>query len=116
MDPNAMTTLLGDAICNIKEEEYWEARQHALKSPYELRANDEDEEGGVAPSDDNEGSDAKSDSSSDNSNSDSGHSDDDSNNDSESNNGEDYDSQYSGNDWGEPPSDREDEDIELYYE
>ena len=45
MDPNAMTTLLGDAICNIKEEEYWEARQHALKSPYELRANDEDEEG-----------------------------------------------------------------------
>ena len=116
MDPNAMTTLLGDAICNIKEEEYWEARQHALKSPYELRANDEDEEGGAAPSDDNEGSDANSDSSSDNNNSDSGHSDDDSKNDSESNNGEDYDSQYSGNDWGEPPSDREDEDIELYYE
>ena len=26
-----MTTLLGDAICNIEEEEYWEARQHALK-------------------------------------------------------------------------------------
>ena len=22
MDPNAMTTLLGDAICNIEEEEY----------------------------------------------------------------------------------------------
>ena len=45
IDPDAMTTLLGDAIYNIKEEEYWEARQHTLKSPYELRANDEDEEG-----------------------------------------------------------------------
>ena len=32
MDPDAMTTLLGDAICNIEEEEYWEACQHALKS------------------------------------------------------------------------------------
>ena len=42
MDPDAMTTLLGDPICNIEEEEYWEACQHALKSPYELRANDED--------------------------------------------------------------------------
>ena len=40
-----MTTLLKDAICNIEEEEYWEARQHELKSQYELRANDEDEEG-----------------------------------------------------------------------
>ena len=37
MDPNAMTTLLGDAICNIEEEECWEACQHALKSPYEAR-------------------------------------------------------------------------------
>jgi len=25
MDLNAMTTLLGDHICNIEEEEYWEA-------------------------------------------------------------------------------------------
>ena len=25
MDPDAMTTLLGDAIFNIEEEEYWEA-------------------------------------------------------------------------------------------
>ena len=33
MDLDAMTTLLGDAICNIEEEEYWEACQHALKSP-----------------------------------------------------------------------------------
>ena len=24
MDPDAMTTLLGDAICNIEKEEYWE--------------------------------------------------------------------------------------------
>ncbi|KAK9998099.1 hypothetical protein SO802_017702 [Lithocarpus litseifolius] len=55
MDPDAMTTLLGDAICNIEEEEYWEACQHALKSPYELRANDEDEEGGATPSDDEDG-------------------------------------------------------------
>ena len=52
MDLDAMTTLLRDAICNIEAEEHWEACQHALKSPYELRANDEDEEGGVAPSDD----------------------------------------------------------------
>ena len=87
-----------------------------MKSPYELRVNDEDEKGGTAPSNDDEGSDTESDSSSDNSSSDSGHSDDDSNNDSESNNSEDYDSQYSGNDWGEPSSDREDEDVELYYE
>ena len=25
MDPDAMTTLLGDAICNIGENEYWKA-------------------------------------------------------------------------------------------
>ena len=25
MDPDAMTTLLGDPICNIEEEEYWKA-------------------------------------------------------------------------------------------
>ena len=40
MDPNAMTMLLGDHI--YKEEEYWEAFQHMLKSPYELKVNDED--------------------------------------------------------------------------
>ena len=45
MDPNAMTMFQGDAICNIEEEEYWEACQHALKSPYEARTSDEDEEG-----------------------------------------------------------------------
>ena len=51
MDLDAMITLLGDAICNIEEEEeYWEACQHALKSPYEARTSDEDEEGGEAPS------------------------------------------------------------------
>ena len=85
-----------------------------MKSPYELKANDEDKERGVAPSDDDDRSDDKSDSSSDNSSSDSGHDDDDkSNSDSESNNSEDYDSQYSGNDWGEPPSDKEDEDADI---
>ena len=46
MNPDAMTTLLGDAICNIEEEEYWEACQHALKSLYETRIDDENEEGG----------------------------------------------------------------------
>ena len=71
MDPDAMTTLLGDAICNIEEEEYWEACQHALKSPYKVRTNDEDEERGETPSNDDEGSN-KSDSSSNNSSSDHG--------------------------------------------
>ena len=42
MDPDAMTMLLGDAICNIEEEECWETCQHALKSPYEARTSDED--------------------------------------------------------------------------
>ena len=116
MDPNTMTTLLGDPICNIEEEEYWEACQHALKSPYELRANDEDKERGAAPSNDEDGSDYKSDSSSDSNSSDSGPDDDGSSTSSESNNSRDYDSQHSGNDWGEPPSDREDEDAYLFYE
>ena len=116
MDPDAMTTLLGDAICNIEEEDYWEACQHALKSPYEARTTDDkDEEGGESLSDDDEGSDNKSDSSSD-----SGHSGDnnssDSDSDSDNSRSEDYDSQYSGNDKGEPPSDREDEDVGLFYE
>ena len=98
MDPDAMTMLLGDAICNIEEEEYWKACQHPLKSPYEVRTNDEDEEGGEAPSNDDEGSDNKSDSSSDSNSSNSGDSEGDNNNDSDRNNGEDYDSQYNGND------------------
>ena len=92
MDPDAKTALLGDAICNIEEEEYWEACQHVLKSPYELRANNEDVEGGVAPSDDDEGSDVKSNSSSDSCSSDSKHDDDDRDNTSESNGSKDYDS------------------------
>ena len=71
MDLDALTTLLGDAICNIEEEEYWEASQHTLKSPYEVRINDEDTERGEAPSNDDEGSN-KSDSSSNNSSSDHG--------------------------------------------
>ena len=116
MDPNTMTTLLGDPICNIEEEEYQEACHHALKSPYELRANDEDEERGVAPSDDEDEIDDKSDSSSDSNSSDNGHDDNENSTDSESNTSRDYDSQYSGNDWGEPPSDREDEDVDLFYE
>ncbi|KAK9996831.1 hypothetical protein SO802_021517 [Lithocarpus litseifolius] len=115
MDPDAMTTLLGDPICNIEEEGYWEACQHALKSPYEVRISDKDEEGGEAPSDSDEGGNSKSDSSSDSSSSDNRNSEDDSNSDCESNNSEDYDSQYSGSDWGEPPSDREDEDEGLFY-
>ena len=76
MDPDAMTTLLGDHIYNIEEEEYWEAYQYTLKSPYELRANDEDKEGGVALNDDEDEGDDKSDSGS--SSSDGGHGDDDS--------------------------------------
>ena len=111
MDLDAMTTLLGDAICNIEEEEYWEACQHALKSLCEARASDEYEKEGEPPSNDDEGSNNESDSSSD-----SGDGEDDSNSDNESNDSEDYDSQYSGNDWGEPPSDREYEDDGLYYE
>ena len=116
MDPDAMTTFLKDAICNIEEEKYWEACQHALKSPYEAGTSDEDEEGEEAPSDDDEGSNSESDSSSDSNSSDNGDYEDDNNSDNESNNSEDYDSQYSGNDWGEPRSDREYEDEGLYSE
>ena len=87
MDPDAMTTFLGYAICNIEEEEYWEACQHALKSPYEASTSDRE-----APSDDNEGSNSKSDSSSNSSSSNNGDGEDDSNSESESNNSEDYDS------------------------
>ena len=55
MDPDAMTTLLGDAIFNIEGEEYWEAYQHTLKNPYEVRT-DENDGKGESPSDDNNGS------------------------------------------------------------
>ncbi|KAL0011335.1 hypothetical protein SO802_006443 [Lithocarpus litseifolius] len=79
------------------------------------QANDEVEEGGATPIDDEDGSDDKSNSSSDNNSSDSGHDDDDSSTNSESNSSRDYDTLYNGNDWGEPPSDREDEDADLFY-
>ena len=116
MDLNARSTLLGDVVCNIEEEEYWKASQHALKGSYEGRTSDEDKEGGKAPSDDDKGSNSKNDSSSDSSSSDNGDGEDDNNNDSNSNNSKDYDSQYSDNDWGEPPSDREDEDVRPFHE
>ena len=115
MDPDAMTTLLGDHICNIEEEEYWKASQHTLKSLYELRANDGDKKGETSPSDDEDGSEDKSDSSSDGS-SISGHEDDNNNTNNDDNSSRSYDSPYSGDDWGEPPSDREDEDADLFYE
>ena len=56
MDPDAMTTLLGDAIFNIEGEEYWEAYQHTLKNPYKVRTDDENDGKGESPSDDNKGS------------------------------------------------------------
>ena len=56
MDPDAMTTLLRDAIFNIEVEEYWEAYQHTLKNPYEVRTDDENDGKGESPSDDNKGS------------------------------------------------------------
>ena len=115
MDPDAITTLLGDPICNIEEEENWVACQHALKSPYEPRANNKDEEGRATPSDDDNESDDKSDSS-DNSSNDNGHDDDDNIIDCDDNNNRSYDSPYSGDDWGEPPCDGEDEDAYLFYE
>ena len=49
MDPDVMTTFLGDVIFNIEEEEYWEASQHALKNSYEARIDDENDEGGRSP-------------------------------------------------------------------
>ena len=99
-----MTTFLGDVIYNIEEEEYWEVCQHALKNPYEVRTDDENDEGGEAPSDDGEGSNSKSDNSSDNNSSDSGDSGDNKSNDinNEKSSSEDYNSQDSGNDRGEP--------------
>ena len=110
-----MNTFLGDHICNIEEEECQEACQHTLKSPYELKANDGDKEGGTTLSDDEDGSEDKSDSSCDNSSNDSGRNDDNSSTNSDDNSRS-YDSLYSGDDWGEPFSDREDEDVDLFYE
>ena len=85
---------------NIEEEEYWEACQHALKNPYEARTDDENNEGGEAPSDDDEGSGSKDDNSGDSNSDDGGDSDgrDNSNGDSDSerSNSEDYDSQDNG--------------------
>ena len=94
MDPDAMTAFLGDLICNIEEEEYWEACQHAIKNLYEAKTDDKDEEGGEALSDDDEGSENESDNSSDNNSSESGNSGDDneSDNSSDNNSNEDYDS------------------------
>lgn len=44
MDPYAITTLLGDAIFNIEEEEYLEVYQYALNGPNEEGIEDEDED------------------------------------------------------------------------
>ena len=112
MDSNAMTTLLGD-IYSIKEEEYWKACQYTLKSPYELKTN---EERGTASNDDEDGSEDRSDSSSDNNSSNSGHDDDDSSTNNNDNSSRSYDSPYSGDGWGKPPSDREDENANLFCE
>ena len=87
-----------------------------MKSLYELKANNEDEEGGATPSDDEDWSEDKSDNSSDNRSSDGGHDDDDSNTNRDDDSSRNYDSPYSGDDWGEPPNDREDEDPYLFYE
>ncbi|KAK9986288.1 hypothetical protein SO802_031239 [Lithocarpus litseifolius] len=87
-----------------------------IESPYGTRTSDEDKKGEEAPSDDDEGSNSKSDGSNDSCSNDDGDGEDHSHSDSESNNGEDYDSQYSGNDCGEPPSDRENEDEGPFYE
>ncbi|KAK9997922.1 hypothetical protein SO802_017525 [Lithocarpus litseifolius] len=99
-----------------------------LKDPYEARIDNKDDEEGEAPSDDDEGSD-KEDSNSDdsedsdgkdNDSDDSEHSDggdnDSEDNDSEGSDSGDYGSQDNGNDRGEPPSDREDEDARGFYE
>ena len=87
-----------------------------MKSPYELRPNDEDVEGGAALSDYEDGSKDKSDSSSDNSKNDNGHGDDDSSTNGDDNSNGSYDSPCNRDDWGEPPNDREDEDADLFYE
>ena len=109
MDPDAMTTLLGDAIFSIEEEEYWEACQHALEDPYERRMDDEDDEQGEAPSDDNEDSDSED---SDKEDSDS--------EDSDSGYSEDYNSKDNSNDREGAPCDenrdKEDKDAEAFNE
>ena len=114
MDLYAMTTLLGDPICNIEEEEYWEACQHTLKNLYELIASDGDEEGGTTPSDDEDESEDKSDSSNDNNNSNGGHGDDDSNTNNDDNNNKSYDSSYS-RDVGVNPLVKEKMKMQTYF-
>ncbi|XP_050241161.1 uncharacterized protein LOC126690069 [Quercus robur] len=125
MDPDAMTTLLGDAIFNMEEEEYWEACQHALKDPSKARIDDEDDEEGEAPSKDNEVSDSKDsnsydsdskDSYSDDSEDNDGGDNDSEDSDCEGSDNEDYGIRDSGIDKGEPPSDREDEDAGTFCE
>ena len=86
-----------------------------MKSPYELRTSDGDEERGAAPSYDEDGSKDKSDSSSDGSSSDNGRDDDDSSTNSDNNSSRSYDSPYSSDDWGELANDRKDEDADLFY-
>ena len=56
MDLYAMTTLLGDAIFNVEEEEYLEDYQHALNGPSEEgnEEENEDNEEREAHDDDNE--------------------------------------------------------------
>ncbi|KAK4577042.1 hypothetical protein RGQ29_027521 [Quercus rubra] len=123
MDLDAMTILLGDAIFNIKEEEYCEACQHALKNPYEVRTNDENDERGEALNDydkgsgseDNNSDDSKVNDSDDSEDSDGGDNNND-DNDNEGSNRDDYGSRDSDNDKGEPSSDREDEDVGTFYE
>ena len=110
-----MTTLLGDAIFNIEEEEYWEACQHTLKDPYEARM---DDEVGKAPSDDDEGSDSEDSNSDDSKYSDSDNSEynDGGNDDSEGSDSEDYGSRDSSNNKGESLSDGDDKDAGAFYE
>ena len=123
MGLDGMTTLLGDDICNIEEEEYQEACQHALKNPYEARMDGEDDEEGGAPSDDNEGSGSEDSNIDDSKDIDSDYNEDcdggdnsSDDSDSEGSDNEDYGSRDNSNDRGEPPSDREDEDVGAFYE
>ena len=87
-----------------------------MKNPYEVRTDDERRE---APSDDDKGSGSEDNNCDDSKVNDSDDSDggDNSNddNDNEGSNNDNYGSRDSGNDRGEPPSDREDEDAGTFY-
>ena len=91
-----------------------------MKNPYEVRTDNENDEGGEVPSDDDEGSGSEDDNSGDNNSDDSGDSYGGNNtsnhSDSEGSSSENYDSQDSGNNKGEPPNDRVDEDAVSFYE